>query len=677
MTLYQQSLVIHFVCHKDDLSKASPLVDGLYSIFSRNPNFPFSRELNIPIFVWQNAGFAEKILAGDRCGAKTVVFVFTSGRSCIDDAWTRGLNRINKKSRHIYVVPIALDNGGVAIPFKVGLNNVIPYFKFEKPREEMLAIFAVQSVCQQCYCRMGRNGLVDALKVFLSHTKSDVVGGLVVKQLRDFICSETSLQKFIDINDIQSGECFDRRIVKTVGRSAFLAIVTDNYSTRRWCQLEAVEAKKRGVPIVVMNCVARSEDRILPALANVPCVRPVFNLEPQGDVVPRHEIIRVLKTLMVESLRCYYLRDCMSSSYPGDIVLIRPPEADITKHDGKSVVRYPDPPLLAEEEEHYFGRNRCMLTPSEGRCTLKQRALSGLQVGMSVSNPGHEDLLTYGMRIESLVRLSQDVAQKVLSGGASLIYGGDFRPRQENGFAALILDEAKIVQKRLGTKKPSVRNFLAWPICLKRSDEEVELLSHYTGVVECVRCNPPRDVCRKVGDGLDVYFDPNTVEQRYFWSRGLTVMREKTIALSSVRICAGGKFSNYSGQMPGVLEEILIALRKSRPLYLLGGFGGVTAAIVNTIRDGNLDERLTLKWQVAHSLGYSDLIAYSRAQKHSIDYSSVNALDSVTLEALAKQARLSVGEYKKLMDCPYVDECVDLVSKGLSRFASDRSSFRK
>lgn len=671
MTLRQQSLVIHFVSHKDDSSKVSPLIDGLYSVFSRNPNFPFSSELNIPIFVWRSMDFAEKMLDGDRCGEKTVVFVFTSGRSCIDDAWTKGLNRINKKSRHIYVVPIALDNGGVAIPFRVGLNNVIPYFKFEKPREEMLAIFAVQAVCQQCYCRRGRNGLVDPLTVFLSHTKSDVVGGFVVKQLRDFICSETSLQKFIDINDIQSGECFDKRIVNAVGRSAFLAIVTDNYSTRRWCQLEAVEAKKKSVPIVVMNCVARSEDRILPALANVPCVRPVFNLDPQGAVIPRHEIVRVLKMLMVESLRCYYLRDVMSSGYPGDVVLIRPPESDITTLGVKSVIRYPDPPLLAEEEEHYFGHNRCMLTPSEGRCALKQRALSGLQVGMSVSNPEHEDLSACGMRIESLERLSQDVAQKVLSRGASLIYGGDFRPCQENGFAALILDEAKIVQKRLGTKKPLVRNFLAWPICHKRSDEEVELLSHYTGVVECVRCNkPPRDVCRKIGDRMDVFFSPNTAEQRYFWSRGLTAMREKTIALSNVRICAGGKFSNYSGQMPGVLEEVLIALRRSRPLYLIGGFGGVTSAIANTIRSGKLDERLTLVWQTSHSLGYSNLIEYSRTQKHPIDYSSVNALTNVTVKELAKHARLNAAEYERLMVSPYVDECVDLVSKGLSKLAA-------
>ena len=38
-------------------------------------------------------------------------------------------------------------------------------------------------------------------------------------------------------------------------------------------------------------------------------------------------------------------------------------------------------------------------------------------------------------------------------------------------------------------------------------------------------------------------------------------------------VCAGGRHFGYKGKMPGVLEEIVIAIKMKKPLFLLGGFG--------------------------------------------------------------------------------------------------------
>lgn len=42
-------------------------------------------------------------------------------------------------------------------------------------------------------------------------------------------------------------------------------------------------------------------------------------------------------------------------------------------------------------------------------------------------------------------------------------------------------------------------------------------------------------------------------------------MREKMIDECDIRICAGGKIINYKGCMPGILEEVLIAVEKESP----------------------------------------------------------------------------------------------------------------
>jgi hypothetical protein len=40
------------------------------------------------------------------------------------------------------------------------------------------------------------------------------------------------------------------------------------------------------------------------------------------------------------------------------------------------------------------------------------------------------------------------------------------------------------------------------------------------------------------------------------------------------RVMIAGKISGYSGRMPGILEETMLALALGQPLYLIGGFGG-------------------------------------------------------------------------------------------------------
>ena len=57
------------------------------------------------------------------------------------------------------------------------------------------------------------------------------------------------------------------------------------------------------------------------------------------------------------------------------------------------------------------------------------------------------------------------------------------------------------------------------------------------------------------------------------------VMRRETHA----RVVLGGRVSGYKGTMPGIAEEALLSLQKDQPLFLLGGFGGCTRDIAETL----------------------------------------------------------------------------------------------
>ena len=143
-------------------------------------------------------------------------------------------------------------------------------------------------------------------------------------------------------------------------------------------------------------------------------------------------------------------------------------------------------------------------------------------------------------------------------------------------------------------------------------------------------------------------------------------MRLNSIESSHARICAGGKLFGYSGKMPGVLEEILIAIDKKKPIFLLGAFGGVVGEVCKVLRGETYPEPLTEAWQLTHNAGYVDRQAIARAQGMHADYEQVKTvLTGIDIPTLCKTSGLDEKLFRRLMDSPFVDECVHLIVHGL------------
>jgi hypothetical protein len=123
------------------------------------------------------------------------------------------------------------------------------------------------SVCRdlaQGIAQMGNNA-PDQITVFVSHTKrlssveEEQVSSLV-DLVRNVIAS-TRLRDFFDAQSIQPNVDWKPAIDAAASTSALLAIRTDRYSSREWCQREMLSAKRAGMPIVVLDALTYGEER--------------------------------------------------------------------------------------------------------------------------------------------------------------------------------------------------------------------------------------------------------------------------------------------------------------------------------------------------------------------------------------------------------------------------------
>ena len=195
---------------------------------------------------------------------------------------------------------------------------------------------------------------LEKIQVFLSHTKQDADGEKIAETIRCWLHENSALASFMDIHDIPGGLPFPDVIRHQIGESVFLAIHTDHYSSREWCRKEVIDAKRKGTPMIVVDCLQIGDERAFPYLGNVPIIRM--------DPVARDRFAEVTGRLLDEVLVNFLWR-CRVASLPespaNTIFMYRPPELVslatlVINRGAPGVVVYPDPPL-GKEEMDLFG----------------------------------------------------------------------------------------------------------------------------------------------------------------------------------------------------------------------------------------------------------------------------------------------------------------------------------
>ncbi|MCC8046983.1 MAG: hypothetical protein LIP12_16120 [Clostridiales bacterium] len=523
-----------------------------------------------------------------------------------------------------------------------------------------------------------------ALKIFLSHTKEpkkeaksnnpdkdgiekkkDGDGLVLAKQLKGLI-DETSMNRFFDASDIAPAYRFDDEIRRNIGEASVVVINSDVYASRYWCQREIQQAKRDGRPVVEVDIISSGMDRKLPYAGNIPLVR----IDMEEGQAKEEDLLRVLEAILIETVRYNYVSQKLENeqkAIDGDVKIIcRPPEMmdlenmiERSEDGGLSIqcnkIMYPDPPIYSEETEFFEKNGINVFTPIEA--PYDGKFLDGKNIGISVSDADINDLTTIGQDERHTKHLSMMIANYVLGRGATLIYGGDLR---DNGYTEQLIMEAQVLQDRLQSDEIYLKNYVAWPIYIKDSPKVKEWKAKNKGLLQMINIEIDEKAAALVENTTDAV-NPDTTEHRYVWGKCLTKMRTEMISACSARICAGGRRCGYKGKMPGVLEKILIAAELGCPIYLLGGFGGVTESVCRTIQTGKLVEELTEEWQKSRNDGYAELLEKYRTEGEAVDYDNLEK----TLKNLQLNNGLNDEENEILFTTPYVDEALRLVLKGL------------
>ena len=160
-----------------------------------------------------------------------------------------------------------------------------------------------------------------------------------------------------------------------------------------------------------------------------------------------------------------------------------------------------------------------------------------------------------------------------------------------------------------------------------------------------------------------LFLPPTNHDNKLKWASSLRVMRETVIDKSIARVVAGGKIHNFKGYMPGVAEEVEISIKEKKPLFLIGGFGGVTQVITQIIEKKATSESLLDKAEEDDE--YKAFYNTCREEGHCIDY---KAFDDMKLEDFRTNG-LSDDENKKLFHSIDIIEIVSLILKGLENIS--------
>ena len=105
----------------------------------------------------------------------------------------------------------------------------------------------------------------ERLTAFISHTKRNSPGEeenveALITTVRDAI-RNTRLREFFDASDLQPGQDWDAELRGKAATSALLALRTDLYPSREWCQREILIAKREGMPVIIMDALGKAEER--------------------------------------------------------------------------------------------------------------------------------------------------------------------------------------------------------------------------------------------------------------------------------------------------------------------------------------------------------------------------------------------------------------------------------
>lgn len=263
-----------------------------------------------------------------------------------------------------------------------------------------------------------------------------------------------------------------------------------------------------------------------------------------------------------------------------------------------------------------------------------RRPLDDLAIGLSISPADGPMLARLGLTADDVNQVTVELCRRLVSLGARVVLGHQWRP---GGVMEAVARFAQAYQP--DADRPIIENFLAYPDRAVLSDTD----RHQLGTVVAVH------------DGVDRSPAPRRL--------ALTQMRERIVEAADARICLCGQLAQPEGELPGLLEEVVLTLKHNRPVYLCEMMGG-TAELIARYIDGDRNafssfrkgsDPNAVKWH--ESREFNDCL---------------DVLSKIGLAGLAERCGLDANELRALFKAQNLDTLLHLALKGLGRLSRAR-----
>lgn len=366
---YKSPLTIYVVWHPDN-ETGLKYAEAIYNTFCRDTYSPLTRGLGIPVRFRFKTAKGEKypididVMTSDR----NAILLLADTKMFMDSNWVGYIqNLLDKEDSNNRVFPVALSSYAFSIDEnrlnKKQFINLTIIEDADKQTELLKRVEELKSRLlhdlSRMFLHLNKVSAVDEepvnppVKLFISHAKVD--GEKLAGEFRNYILSAKKLKSFFDANDIEDAGDFGKAIIDNLKNSAIVVFLSDKYSTREWCRIEVIIAKRNKSPIVVVNDLQVGERRSFPYLGNVPTIR--YKPGCFDDII-NLALFQVLNNLYLDE-KLKKEKDLYDLNDEFRIFSIQnAPELfnyiDIKRLQGekdgrKILVIYPDPPLGNEE----------------------------------------------------------------------------------------------------------------------------------------------------------------------------------------------------------------------------------------------------------------------------------------------------------------------------------------
>jgi hypothetical protein len=606
---YESVPVRIFVVWHPHYRKGEAVFRALYEWLGGPNRDLYRRGLGVPVHAWTSPSDEDppdKIPDQDQ--VLTVVVPILDGELLGRKAWRDWVaecgSRPQSSEKSIVVLPWAVHQAAALIP-GIGLLHLIGSGKCDTRQ-------LCRRITEACVVRMRDPDQLKPIRIFISYARKD--GSAIAGEVRSALQNYGHLSVFLDEHDLQPGAQWRDGLAKELTQgAAMFAVVTDAYASRAWCREELREfrePRRDGSsalwylrPVYILDSLSGTSTRSMFEVGNAPAAR--WDPDRANDVVDNliremlfAEVNRASAKMVGERSGVQFInwvpdtwtllqifrsqreRQALCIAYPGDGL----PRIEL---DRLTEV-FPNLSLVSFEELRRGGRSSAG-QKDNGDTDRSPRP----PVLLSVSDPSHRDLASRGMRSFHLDDAAIRIARALLFDEFDVMYGG----RARDGFTAGFQDDSGtvVIEARL-------INYLGWPYKLALTAGQV---ANEFGVTRYVRVPWPAEESADHRDPWAVA-ESATHTRRTIVRGDLRDLDGAVVPRPAGLIALGGQLDGFSGFLPGVAEEIAVAIEEGIAVYVLGGYGGAANGVV-AMMSGSCPDTLTIdsfmgnpKYRVLH-----------------------------------------------------------------------------